>query len=182
MEIKYLDNQFVINDDKILESFYVDFIQNKYIFNVFVDKKYIESEMLSNMNNIDDIQKHFNPIIKNLAIKHVQLITSSLSKEQFNMLTMTNVIMQYIKEFYSKKENTTWLCFQCAYALFNEKNQFFGVLKGMHDMFKYDFIEPIKVTNELKEKYSDLLRNIEKDGYTAIDINKANELLSQNII
>ena len=69
------------------------------------------------------------------------------------------------------------MCFQCAYTICDENDNFYGNMNGMHDMIRFDFVEPVKVTDELREKHSEIFKELDKGKSTAMSIETANEIL-----
>lgn len=178
MQVKQLDERFQFKDGTILKHFYVDFLNQKYIFNIFVDKRYIESEKIPDIKKIEDVKTHFKPMIDNLVYRHIRDITKSLSDEQIKELKVSDVAMGYVTEFYDSREDTTWMYFQCAYTICDANNNFFGNMNGMHDMIRFDFIEPVKVTDELREKHSEIFKALDQGKFTTMSMETANEILS----
>jgi hypothetical protein len=90
---------------------------------------------------------------------------------------VSGVAIAYITEYYDSKEDTTWMCFQCAYTICDANNNFYGNMNGMHHRIKFDFIEPIKVTDELREKHSELFKTLDEGKIATMSMETANEIL-----
>lgn len=175
MNVTNIDKDtYTMTDDYVISVVSKDFVVGKYFYCVLVDKRHINGITCS---SIEDVANVIKPVSTDFIVRYAKAI---LPEEQLVKTGISGITIDFITEHYDKNEDTTWLMFQIGFKFIDveEPCKVIMNLVGTRTP-KMDYIEPIKVTNELTNNHPEISEHKSGESFK-ISIEEANDMLKGN--